>query len=318
MENTASLSALGISRLGIGTVQFGQAYGINNIRGQVPYEDVVGILTRALEAGVNYLDTARAYGDSENALGKAIRELGCEDKFIICTKLDLPEEFADQSPEWLAKATQTSLQGSREALGLEHIPILLLHRTAYRTAGEGVIWDYLIEQREKGFIGHLGVSVAAEPAEARECLEDPNVEIIQIPYNAWDGRWERRHIFELAMEREVLVVNRSSYLQGLLLMDEERAQEEIPAALSHLRAWWNLCEDMEICPKDLALRYTLSEDRITTTIVGNDTLQQFEENLELAAAGPLPEQILSRVREVFAAVPDQIVIPSLWDRERRL
>ena len=317
MEQTTSLSTLGISRLGIGTVQFGRDYGINNTLGRTPYEDVVGILRRALEAGVNYLDTARAYGGSESALGKAIEDLDGGDRFIICTKLDLPEGFEDQGSGWLIDATKESLQRSREALRLERIPILLLHRPEYRTTGGGVIWDSLIDQREKGLIGRLGASIVAGPAEARDCLEDANVEMLQIPYNAWDGRWERHGILDLAKERGVLLVGRSSYLQGLLLMNEERAQKEIPGAVAHLRAWWSLCEDLDIRPKDLALRYALSENRIATTIVGNDTLQQFGENLELAAQGPLPEATVRRVREVFGAVPDQIVNPALWDRSRR-
>ena len=317
MEQSTALSTLELSRLGIGTVQFGQDYGINNTRGQVQYEEVVGILRRALEAGVNYLDTARAYGGSESALGRAIEELECRDHFIICTKLDLPEGFEDQEPGWLVGETEESLQRSREALRVERIPILLLHMPAYRISGGGAIWDYLIDQREKGLIGHLGVSIVTGPTEARDCLEDANVEMLQIPYNAWDGRWERSGILHLAEEREVVIVSRSGYLQGLLLMDGERAEKEIPAAEVHLRAWWSLCENLEIPPKDLGLRYALSENRIATTVVGNDTLQQFEENLELAAAGPLPEATVQKVREVFGSVPDRIVNPALWDRSRR-
>jgi len=56
-----------LSRLGLGTVQFGFKYGVNNARGQVPYDEVCNILTSASDQGVNFLDTSRLYGAREGS-----------------------------------------------------------------------------------------------------------------------------------------------------------------------------------------------------------------------------------------------------------
>ena len=79
-----------ISRVGLGTVQFGMDYGISNKTGQVRFADVVEIFETAREQGLNFIDTAPVYGNSEATIGRAIAEMGAPDEFVICTKLDLP------------------------------------------------------------------------------------------------------------------------------------------------------------------------------------------------------------------------------------
>ncbi|MCK5155856.1 MAG: aldo/keto reductase, partial [Spirochaetales bacterium] len=105
-----SVSSVEISRLGLGTVQFGFDYGINNTRGQVPYDEVCRMLIRASDQGINFLDTSRLYGSSESVLGKAIAEIGRE--FTVCTKLDLPKNYTELGEKEIRDAVNASFMQS--------------------------------------------------------------------------------------------------------------------------------------------------------------------------------------------------------------
>ncbi|NCC93899.1 MAG: hypothetical protein EOM10_11550, partial [Opitutae bacterium] len=85
--NTATFADYHLSRLMLGTVQFGLSYGIANRQGRPSYAVVRDILACAFEGGVNCLDTAAAYGESEELIGRALRELGLADRVIVVTKV---------------------------------------------------------------------------------------------------------------------------------------------------------------------------------------------------------------------------------------
>ena len=89
------------SKMMLGTVQFGLNYGIANREGQPSVEKVKGILRLANELGINTLDTAAAYGTSEEVLGQALKETGLSDRFQIITKIPV---FSSETSEKEAEA----------------------------------------------------------------------------------------------------------------------------------------------------------------------------------------------------------------------
>ncbi|MCK5526017.1 MAG: aldo/keto reductase, partial [Candidatus Latescibacteria bacterium] len=305
---------LKISRFGIGTVQFGLDYGINNKTGQVSYSDVLNIFETALENGVNFLDTSRVYGTSEETIGKALREIGAVDDFIPCTKLDISENYHEKSDEAVRGEVNGSLRQSLEALGIETIPVYLLHRPEYRTFRDGLIWDYLKEAVTKGMIGRLGVSIADGPSEAIECFKDPAVEAIQIPYNVFDARWDKAGILAGAAERGIVVFNRSSYLKGLLLMEMDEVPEHVTESLCYKESLNQIAAEAGLDVKELVLRYVFSVPEITSTIIGIDSQVQFKENVRIYEKGPLEDALNQRIKATFWDIPEYVLNPFLWDQ----
>ena len=305
---------LKISRFGIGTVQFGLDYGINNKTGQVSYSDVLNIFETALENGVNFLDTSRVYGTSEETIGKALREIGAVDDFIPCTKLDISENYHEKSDEAVRGEVKNSLHQSLEALRIDTIPVYLLHRPAHRTFRDGLIWDYLKEAATKGMIGRLGVSIADGPSEAIECFKDPAVEAIQIPYNVFDARWDKAGILAGAAERGIVVFNRSSYLKGLLLMEMDEVPEHVTESLSYKESLNQIAAEAGLDVKELVLRYVFSTSEITSTIIGIDSQAQFKENLRIYEKGPLEDALNQRIKATFWDIPEYVLNPFLWDQ----
>jgi aryl-alcohol dehydrogenase-like predicted oxidoreductase len=301
-----------ISRIGIGTVQFGMPYGIKNTTGQVPYRDVVAIFESAHAAGIDFIDTARAYGESEAVIAAALDETGLRDRFTICTKLDLPPSIDGLSRDELLGATRSSIDGSRKALRSDRLDVVLLHRPQYRTVGDGAVWEYLLELLAKSIIGRIGVSAAFGPGDLEPFYGDGVTSMMQIPFNALDGRWSAAHVFERAAEHGVTVVNRSTFLQGLLLMSTEEIAARLPSALEVHSRWTDFCAQAGIEPKQLAFAYVLAKPGIDCTIVGVDSKEQFEENLVHLASSRLSGELIELIGTIFARTPEEIVNPSLW------
>ncbi len=302
---------LHISRLGLGTVQFGFAYGINNRLGQVSYDEVLKILSTARVAGVNFLDTSRFYGTSEEIIGRAMEGLGLREDFIVCTKLDLPENYRQLSDRELIEAARSSLFSSMKALHLDRIPVYLLHTFDYKEYRKGIIWQYVLEEKSRGTVQYLGVSIARNPTEALACIRDTDVRAIQIPYNLFDSRWEE--VFAAAAKDRLLVFSRSCYLQGMLLMSAKDAVRKVPAAQQYMGALEELSKELGIPTKELALRYVFSTPGIASTVIGVDSHEQFQENLRIYRQAHLTKEMMARIREQFKDVPDQVVNPALWN-----
>lgn len=306
------LKELQISRIALGSVQFGIDYGINNATGQVKYGDILEILSLASEKGINFIDTSRYYGSSEENLGKALAELNLSSAFTVCTKLDLPRNYRELDEGDLLNEVSDSLEKSREALKLEKLPFYLLHNVDYMKISGGVIWDFLKEKQSDGILGHLGVSIAGGPGEADEVLDDSAVEAIQIPFNIFDQRWRREGILDKADEKGVAVFNRSTYLQGLLVMDPSEAGRKLAAAVPFLERLDGFVREQGYDRKKLVVKYALSEASISSTIIGIDSLEQLVENLSIYNDTALNEKTVKDIEALFNDVPDSIVNPSLW------
>jgi len=301
-----------ITRLGLGTVQFGFNYGINNARGQVPFDEVLRILAYGATQEVTFLDTSRAYGASEEVLGRAMEEAKLQDTCMVCTKLDLPSGYASLDTVSLRQTVLDGLHRSQDALRLDQIPAFLLHTPEYRNVHEGLVWQVLLEQVQAGSIGLLGVSIARGPEEAMQCLADPTVRMLQIPYNVFDQRWRRTGVLDACRANGVALVNRSTYLQGLMLMDPAHAKVKVPASIPFLQQLLEVANEASMPVKELVLRYALSCDALSCTLIGVDSLNQFEENIGLYHLGALDDALVRQIERMFADTPVELVNPALW------
>ena len=156
----------------LGTVQFGLRYGIANTHGQSSFRDVCGILKTAVAGGIRTLDTASAYGESENVLGKALRDLNLSGKIDIVSKVS---PMPDDLPENKAEAfIRDSLTRSLKNLRQDHLHTLLFHREKD--------WKYaeiLKKIKEEGLIFVISDYIGTDfkPSENHENIEDKIAQI---------------------------------------------------------------------------------------------------------------------------------------------
>ena len=171
-----------ISRISLGTAQFGQEYGIANARGKVSKNEVVEIFDYARRVGINCIDTAFVYGVSESVIGGYLREN--PSNFKIVSKLPPLEQYR---PGKVAELLGQSL----EHLGIKQLYGYLLHRFNDILVN-GKIWDDLAHIKKSGKVEKIGFSLYSP--EELVLLLDKEIEfdIVQVPYSIFDRRFEKQ------------------------------------------------------------------------------------------------------------------------------
>ena len=297
------LDDLVLSRLMLGTVQFGMPYGIANRSGQPSYETARDIVACAHAAGVRCLDTAAGYGTSEQVIGRVLKELGIADGVTVATKV---QHVGAAAPRDAAKAIEESVENSLRALRLDALPICLFHREQdFEHAAA------LLRLKERGLVRHIGSSVMTTEA-ALAILHADLADAVQLPVNLLDQSFVRRGVIAEARQRGVAIFARSVYLQGLLVMPEE----EIPPHLGDLRSARHrldpLAHDAGISLGEMALRYVLGLDGVTCVLVGVETVEQMRANLGMWAKGPLEPALMRAIDQAVPDLPYELVTPHYW------
>jgi aryl-alcohol dehydrogenase-like predicted oxidoreductase len=297
-----------LSRLMLGTVQLGLPYGIANRTGQPSYQVARDIIACAYEGGVNCLDTASAYGASEEVLGCALADLGIADRMIVVTKIPHMAQGLDVSTA--AAIVEESVGQSLRRLRLETLPICLFH------AEENFTYvDTLLELRERGLVQHIGSSVMT-PARTAAIIDSGLPEALQVPTSVLDRRFSHPNggLIARAATRNVAVFVRSIYLQGLLLMPEPEIMQELSEVFPARRRLEAVGTGAGMSLSELAVRYVLSLDGVTSAVVGVETVEQMRQNLAMFAKGPLDAGLRQAVEEAVPDLPDHILMPNQWSR----
>jgi len=283
----------GFSKLMLGTVQFGMNYGVANTTGKPSFDTVKNILKAAYDGGVTALDTAPEYGDSEEVIGRALRELGLADRFRIVTKIPKLPEGCDAE-----KFIAESLQGSLERLGIGCAAAALFHAEA-----DAKYLDVLKSMVGRGFIAAAGVSL--NTAAHRD--DGKSADCLQVPASLLDRRFDNC----FGSGRRVFV--RGAYMQGMLLMPEEKVF--IPEVVERRRK----LEKLGIPMAELALRFLFSKPGPKSILTGVETVEQLEENIRIAALPPLGESDLRSVEAIaFPELPEMCVSPYFWPQYKKL
>jgi aryl-alcohol dehydrogenase-like predicted oxidoreductase len=298
--------------LALGTVQFGLKYGVSNSKGKVPFDEVLAILERCRIEGISFLDTSRHYGDSEEVIGKAIAQLKAEKDFHICTKLDLQPDYKSFNRNKLKDEIFRCVDESRKALNVETIPSYLLHTYDYMLTERGYVWEVLNELKDNGSVGNIGISICGTTEEGFKALELESLSLLQIPFNVFDTRWIESGLLDACDQQNVSVVNRSTFLQGLLLMEIDQAIKKVPASNTYMQELHRIAEEAQRPIQELIFSYVLQEDRIGYTLIGVENLQQLEENIKLTELDKIEPETIQKIRSSFSDTPIELVNPAFW------
>jgi aryl-alcohol dehydrogenase-like predicted oxidoreductase len=302
------------AELVLGSVQLGLSYGAANRTGKPSRGTALRLVRRALDAGVRSIDTARAYGDSEERLGEA---LSGRKTVRTITKLSPLTGLAENASRGETRAAvDVSIAQSLAALKRTRIDCLLLHRAQHMVSHDGAIWERLIELLEDGTVLALGVSVQT-PDEALAALGCADVRHIQLPFNLMDWRWRDAGVITKIMARaQVTVHARSVFLQGLLANDA-RVWPHIDGvdARGLTQRVGELAEQYgRESAADLCVAYARGQCWIDGVVVGMETENQLEENLRLFVRPPLSAQDCAAIEQQMPRVPEALLNPACWPK----
>ncbi len=283
-------------KLGLGTVQFGQDYGVSNLRGRVPLEDVASILRHAASAGMGTLDTAAGYGEAEQVLGSLHSLTG---PFRLVTKTIPLKNGLDAV---LARARK-----SAETLGRKPVDLLLVHSASDLLGDEASrLWNGLLALRQEGLFGGIGISayVADDPVALARRFRPA---AMQVPLSLLDQRLVRNGALASIKELGVEIHARSLFLQGLLFLEDDKLPAKLSVAAPHLAALRARLKDAGTTPLAAALAFVLSHPEIDVGIVGVTAVSELEEILDAAA------EAMPKLDWAACALNDPLVLtPSLW------
>ncbi|MFB6090360.1 MAG: aldo/keto reductase [Halobellus sp.] len=313
-ERPLGTTGASVTEVGLGTWELGGDWG------DVDEERAREAIHAALDAGINFLDTADVYGDGRSE--RLIREVLAErdEEPFVATKAGrrLDPHTAERYTEANLRAF---VEDSRDRLGVDSLDLVQLHCPPTDAYYRPATFDALAEFRDEGLIDHYGVSVE-RVEEALKAIEYPGVETVQLIFNPFRQR-PRELFFEEAAARNVGVIVRvplaSGLLTGTLSADTEFPENdhrnfnregeafdvgETFAGVPFERGLEAVDELESVVPEgqstaQFTLRWILDHDAVTTVIPGSSSPEHIRDNVAAAALPRHSADRHARVREVY-------------------
>lgn len=292
------------ARFCLGSAQFGQPYGISNRLGQPDLNGVSHILETASNRGVTLIDTAPAYGAAEALLGriKAFHEFG------VITKTEKLGAHIGVSA--VRGAITDGLKRSLERLQRSFVDALMVHRAQDLTGEAGdAVFMTLAELKAEGLVKAVGTSVYA-PEEAFAIADRYEIDLIQLPLNVLDQRFEESGCLAHLRQRGVQVHGRSIFLQGLLLMAPEALPPQFSEAVDCLQRFRKRARSLGLAPLEAALKYALGVEGLDAIVLGVNSSEELNEVLDITEG---PRQDPATWRDLAVAT-ESVINPSKWAR----
>jgi len=270
----------------------------------------------ALELGVNLIDTAAMYGDSEEKIGRALR--GRRQSYLICTKcgrsvpprsspngflvrlqrklrrsMGLGEEY--ESLDWHPRGLEWSIHRSLRRLRTDYIDLLLLHSCSEETLRKTEVLDLLYRARKSGKVRFIGYS--GERPAALYAIQSGLFQAVEISINIADQDGIDT-VLPLATRKGLGVIAKRPLANNLW----SYAQRPDPVRYPHLQFYWERLRQLsydflqEDRASEIALRFTLSVPGAHSAIAGTTNPAHFLENAKYAAAGPLSSDQFEAIR----------------------
>lgn len=299
------VSVASADRIALGTVQWGLPYGVANRTGVPSDPELDVLLATARAAGLDTLDTARAYGNAEARVGS---RLAAGERWRVVTKLDPGVAPDGAGAAEVRERVRASVETSLRTLGVPRLDTLLLHRPIHRTVAGGAAWAELRRLRDAGAIGTLGIS-AVDPDDALDALADPDVQALQVAASLLDRRLVDAGFFAAATGREVFV--RSVYVQGLAFLAPQTLPPGLAGLAPTLGALDAAAAGLGLARWHLFLAY--ARDVLPARpVLGFEAAAQLAEALGAWAHVPALSGTLEALVADLPALPAELVQPSRW------
>ena len=281
---------LQVSEIGFGGVEIGLEYGIQvRSKNNLPDPAVaIRIVQRAIEMGVNVIDTARGYGASERLIGNAISTI--RDQLVVMTKVSCPGK--DMHGVALRDLITESLETSLGELQTSYVDVLSVHSASTLILARGDVVDCVDRLRLAGKVRYVGATVYTIQ-EALAALEDPRIDVLQVAYSLLDPSMADQ-VIPLAVRRGVGIIARSVLHRGVLTAKGAQGSADERRLHAHTSNYDFLFDDTTTTLPQVAVRFVLSNDGVSCALLGMDTLAQVEENLTALPQAPYPDADITR------------------------
>lgn len=309
---TLGRTGLRVSALALGTVELGIDYGIRvpGHYGRPPEEEAIALVHAALDAGINFIDTARAYGVAETVLGRALFDR--RQRAVIATKV-ATQRADGHNPVGndLRRLMLDTLDISLRALQTDYIDVWQIHNLDQELLDQGdVLAAVFDEARRAGKVRWTGASTYGieMPAAGVACgLFD----VLQVTYSVLDQRLADC-VFAQADAQQVGIVARSILLQGVLTERGDHLPDRLEPLRERSRRFRRLVSECGLAttPAQLAIAFALANPHIGAALVGVRTQAELLENLT-AADLPISADLIRELHTLRLDDAD-LLNPGTW------
>lgn len=296
-------TTLEVSRLGMG--------GLFIATKNAEYQQAHQAVHHAIELGVNYVDTAPNYMDSEKVLGQILQDTDAP--LILSTKLGgRPQPFEPQNRTCLEQSVEESLR----LLGRDHIDIFIIHEPdrpgqydwwTNPDQFEGPALDLLQDLKKEGTISAIGIG-GTTAYEMANLIRTSKFDVVLTAFN-YSLLWrEAEHeVLPAAIEHGMGIIAGSPLQQGALarryddLLDETHWLSK--PRREQYRALYAFLDEIDMPLTECAIRFVISNPNIHTTLMGARSSEEVTSNVAAIEKGPLPEDILQKLNDIAQMVP---------------
>jgi aryl-alcohol dehydrogenase-like predicted oxidoreductase len=283
-------------KLILGTVQFGLDYGINNKFGKPTQEQVHEIFDLAFDCGVKILDTAEAYGNTQEIIGNYHKSNNS--RFEINTKFTVS-----------SKSIENQVNSNIRLLNVDQINTLYYH-----SFDDFVNYPELLIQlkqlEKQGQIKHIGLSIYNN-TELRAAIYCEDISVIQIPFNLLDNYKQKVELLKLAKQKGKIIQARSVFLQGLFFMPFLEVPAKLIPLLPYLQKVQEVAREFDVSVEHLSLSYALQKLELDNIIIGVDTIDQLTRNINNSKV-PVPINALKKIDDINVLEVD-LLYPKNWN-----
>lgn len=290
-----------MASLALGTVQFGLSYGVSNTQGQVCLNDVKEIIQVSKMNNIDTFDTASLYGESEKVLGAVLEPFNHR----VVTKT--PHICLNSVEHEIFRQIENSCLSSLKNIGQSAVYGLLIHRAEDLLCEQGpVVWRAMKSLRSRGLVQKIGVSVYT-PESLDMILDNYDIDLVQLPLNLFDQRMIHSCVLKKAKKLGVEIHTRSVYLQGLLLMPQEKIPAYFNLHQNLLKRFHQKAQDLGFSAQQAALGFVMNQSDADYVVVGACNAKQWQETITTSTTVLNVEDWYDIANE-----DTHLIDPSLW------
>jgi aryl-alcohol dehydrogenase-like predicted oxidoreductase len=303
---------LHVSALALGTVELGLDYGIAvpGEFGRPAEAEAIRLVHSALDSGMNLIDTARAYGESEAVLGRALR--GRRGEVLVATKVRTQrDDGTTPAGHELRQHMQASLETSLRLLQTDYIDIWQVHNVdAALLAQHELLAEIFTEARRSGKARAIGGSTYGVEM-PMAAIESGLFDMLQVTYSVLDQRLSDQ-LLPTAAERDIGIVVRSILLKGALTARGDYLPDHLAELRERSRQFRELVAEsgLNISPVQVAVAFGLAHPQIHSVLIGVRSEQELREALG-AATVRLPASLLAQLTALRLDDAD-LLNPGTW------
>jgi len=285
-----------MNRIVLGGAQLGLPYGILNGGETLSREEVARILDTAVDHGIDSIDTAIAYGQSESIIGET-----SQNRFNIISKLPpLPVDISNVS-EWV----HSQVQGSLSRLKCTSLDALLLHRPQDLTGAQGAeLYAAIGSLIAEKMIHRFGVSIYS-PEDLEGIIGTFDIHVVQAPLNVFD-----RRILVVTNQLSALNIEvhvRSVFLQGVLIANPINRPQRFEPWSEHFALFDEWVRSSGVSAMACCMGFALQQPGIAKLVIGTTSAESLDEIMN-----SIPNSVLEVPTHLQSSV-EQLIDPRIWN-----